>query len=119
MKNVNTRNRARIKIRKKISGNSEKPRLTVFRSLNNVYAQIIDDSAGLTLVEASTLSKELSGEIKVAKGKIEKSKLVGSLIAKKAAEKKIDKVVFDRSGFKYHGRIKAVAESARKAGLQF
>lgn len=118
MKKVNSRIRSKIKIRKKISGTAEKPRLTVYRSLNNIYAQIIDDTTGSTLVQASTLSKELSKDLKSAKGKIERGKLVGSLIAKKAAEKNIKNVVFDRNGYRYHGRIKAVADGARDAGLQ-
>lgn len=115
----NIRLRSKIKIRKKISGSKEKPRLTVYRSLNNIYAQLIDDSAGATLVSASTLSKEIAEELKNTKGKIDKGKLVGLLVAKKASEKKISQVVFDRNGYKYHGRIKAVADGARQGGLQF
>ncbi len=98
--NTNSRLRSKTRIRKKISGTTEVPRLTIYRSLNQVYAQIIDDSTGNTLVSASSLSKELAEEIKNSKGKISKSKLVGSLIAKKAIEKKISAVVFDRNGFK-------------------
>lgn len=95
------------------------PRLSVYRSLNQIYAQIIDDSTGNTLVAASSLSKELAEELKNTKGKISKGKLVGSLVAKKALEKKITNVVFDRNGYRYHGRIQAVAEGAREAGLKF
>jgi large subunit ribosomal protein L18 len=93
--------------------------LTIFRSLNNVYAQLIDDVAGKTLAAASTQNKELTEELKNTKGKISKSKLVGSLIAKRALEKNINTVVFDRNGYRYHGRVQAVAEGAREAGLKF
>jgi len=119
MKKLNSRERAKIKIRKKISGTSEKPRLTVYRSLNNIYAQLIDDSTGKTLVSASTLAKELASDLKSSKGKIERGKLVGSLLAKKAAEKNITVVLFDRNGYKYHGRVQAVANGARQGGLKF
>jgi large subunit ribosomal protein L18 len=118
-KKSNTRQRAKIKIRKKISGTAEKPRLTVYRSLNNIYAQLIDDSAGVTMLSASSLEKEVANDIKSAKGKITKSKIVGGLLAKKALEKKITTIVFDRNGYQYHGRIKAVADGAREAGLKF
>jgi large subunit ribosomal protein L18 len=114
----NSRLRAKIKIRKKLSGNPEKPRLTVYRSLNNIYVQIIDDSTGNTLTAASTLSKELQDEVKNTKGKIGKGKAVGKLIAKKALEKKISSVVFDRNGYRYHGRVQAIAEGAREGGLK-
>jgi large subunit ribosomal protein L18 len=119
MRKTNTRNRAKIKIRKRIEGSEQKPRLAVYRSLNNIYAQLIDDSTGNTIVAVSSLSKELQSELKSAKGKIDKSKLVGSLLAKKALEKNVKNVVFDRSGYRYHGRVKAVAEGARKGGLKF
>lgn len=118
-RNNNLRSRSKTRLRKKISGTSEMPRLSVYRSLNQVYAQIIDDATGNTLVAVSSLSKELAEELKNAKGKISKSKLVGNLVAKKALEKKITNVVFDRNGYKYHGRIQAVAEGAREAGLKF
>jgi large subunit ribosomal protein L18 len=118
-KNNNTRLRSKIKIRKYMSGTSETPRLTVYRSLNNIYAQIIDDSTGKTLVSASSLSKELKDDLASQKGKVSKSKLIGSLVAKKAVEQKISTVVFDRNGYRYHGRIKAVAEGAREGGLKF
>ncbi len=119
MKKLNSRERAKIKIRKKINGTSEKPRLTVYRSLNNIYAQIIDDTTGKTLVSASTLCKELKSDLKSSKGKIERSKLVGSLLAKRAAEKNISVVLFDRNGYRYHGRVQAVANGAREGGLKF
>lgn len=115
----NSRVRSKIKIRKKISGNAVKPRLTVYRSLTNVYAQLIDDLSGKTLVSASTLSKEIKDEVKNVKGKVAKSKLVGSLVAKKAAELNITDAVFDRNGYRYHGRIQAIAEGAREGGMKF
>jgi large subunit ribosomal protein L18 len=117
-KNNNSRLRSKTKIRKRIFGTAEKPRLTVFRSLNDIYAQIIDDSNGVTLVAASSKNKELTEEIKGTKGKVTKSKLVGKLLAQKAIEKDINNVVFDRNGYQYHGRVKAVAEGAREAGLK-
>ncbi len=118
-KNNDKRLRSKIKIRKTVSGTPERPRLSVFRSLNHIYAQVIDDTTGKTLAAASTLCKDLQADLKSAKGKINKSKLVGKLIAQKALENKINTVVFDRNGFRYHGRIKAVADGAREGGLQF
>jgi large subunit ribosomal protein L18 len=118
-RNENSRLRSKIKIRKKMSGTIEKPRLTVYRSLNNIYVQIIDDTTGKTLVSASSLSKEAQEDIKNAKGKIAKSKAIGTLVAKKAQEQKISTVVFDRNGYRYHGRIQAVADGAREGGLKF
>ncbi len=112
-----SRNSMRIKrhnrIRKNLSGTKELPRLNVFRSNTNMYAQIIDDGSGKTLVSTSSL------ELKLDKNNIETAKKVGESIAKKAIEAKITEVVFDRSGYLYHGRIKALAESAREAGLKF
>ena len=119
MKQKTSRQRAKIKIRKKISGTSEKPRLSVYRSLDNIYAQIIDDTTGNTLVSVSSLNKEAKADLKSVKGKINKSKLIGSLVAKKALEKDIKNVVFDRNGFRYHGRVKALADGAREGGLVF
>ncbi|WFA07641.1 50S ribosomal protein L18 [Tissierella sp. Yu-01] len=104
------------RVRKKISGTAAKPRLCVYRSSNHIYAQVIDDVAGHTLVSASTLDK--SANLTSTKNK-EASKFVGELIAKKALEKGIEEVVFDRGGYIYHGRIKELAESAREAGLKF
>jgi large subunit ribosomal protein L18 len=118
-KKKNSRLRSKIKIRSKISGIKEKPRLTIYRSLNNIFAQLIDDSAGNTLVSASSLSKELAEELKSTKGKTSKSKMVGKLVAKKALEKNISQVVFDRNGYRYHGRVKAIADGAREGGLKF
>jgi large subunit ribosomal protein L18 len=118
-RNNNKRDRSKNKIRKKISGTAEVPRLTIYRSLNNIYAQIIDDTAGKTLVAASSLSKEVAEDIKNTKGKVSKSKLIGTVIARKAIENNIAKVVFDRNGYRYHGRVQAVAEGAREGGLKF
>lgn len=115
----NSRYRSKIKIRRKISGTPEIPRLTIFRSLNHVYAQLIDDTTGKTLISASSLSKELSDKLKDAKSKIDKSKMVGELLAQKAKDNSISNVVFDRNGYRYHGRVQAVAEGARKGGLKF
>ncbi len=109
----------KARIRKKISGTSERPRLTVYRSQKHIYAQIIDDVAGKTLVTSSTLSKELKDEIAKVKTPIEVCKVIGKAAAKKALEKNIKEVVFDRNGYLYHGRIKAIADGAREAGLKF
>ena len=110
-----TRQRRHLRVRRKISGTPECPRLCVFRSNSNIYAQIIDDVAGNTLVSASTLDKE----VKTKHANKEEAKEVGTLIAKKAAEKNIKTVVFDRGGYIYHGVIKELAEAAREAGLEF
>ena len=119
MRKIKTRDRGKIKIRKRIEGSEQKPRLAVYRSLNNIYAQLIDDSSGKTIVAVSSLSKDLQEDLKSAKGKIDKSKIVGNFLAKKALEKNVKKVVFDRSGYKYHGRVKAIADGAREGGLDF
>ncbi|MCJ7554007.1 MAG: 50S ribosomal protein L18 [Ignavibacteriaceae bacterium] len=113
------RERSKTRIRKKIFGAPDKPRFTVYRSLNHVYAQVIDDTTGVTVASASSLSKELSDSLKETKGKIAKGKLVGNLLAKKALEKNITTVVFDRNGYRYHGRIQAIADGAREGGLRF
>ncbi|HZW38919.1 MAG: 50S ribosomal protein L18 [Syntrophothermus sp.] len=118
-RNNNSRLRSKTKIRKHISGTPERPRFTVYRSLNNVYAQLIDDQNGKTLVSASTLTKDILDEVKNTKSKVAKSKLIGTYIAKKALEQNITSVVFDRNGYRYHGRIQAIAEGAREAGLKF
>lgn len=121
-KKVEARLRRKKRIKKKIIGTPERPRLSVYKSLKHIYAQIIDDTIGHTLVAASSLSPEIREkleELKKRGGKTEVAKAVGELIAKKALEKGITKVVFDRGGFKYHGRIKAFADAAREAGLQF
>lgn len=113
------KNRRKTHIRKTIKGTPERGRMTVFRSLNHIYAQIIDDVNGKTLVACSTLDKNVRELIKPETPKIEQSKLVGNTIAKKALEKGINQVVFDRNGFIYHGRVKALAEAAREGGLLF
>ena len=121
IKKVNSnviRKRKHIRVRKKIKGTSERPRLNVYRGLNNMYAQVIDDVKGVTLVSASTIDKSLAGEISGG-GNIEAAKTVGKLIGERAVEKGIKKVVFDRSGYIFHGRVKALAEAAREAGLEF
>ncbi|SFH58198.1 50S ribosomal protein L18 [Pisciglobus halotolerans] len=112
------KNKVRLKkharVRSKISGTAECPRLNVFRSNKNIYAQIIDDVAGVTLASASTLDKEVSGETKT-----EQASAVGKLVAERAAAKEIKEVVFDRGGYLYHGRVAALAEAARENGLEF
>lgn len=112
-------NKARLKrhkrVRGKVSGTAERPRLNVFRSTSNIYAQLIDDVNGVTLASASTLDKEIT----VYGGNKEAAKLVGKLIAERAAKKGITDVVFDRGGYIYHGRVKELAEGAREGGLKF
>jgi len=108
----------RKRVRKKIYGTSERPRLNVFRSLKNIYAQIIDDEKGVTLVSASTLSPELKGKLP-SSSNVAAAAAVGELIARKAIDAGIKSVVFDRAGYIYHGRIKALAEAARAGGLEF
>ncbi len=115
----NNRLRSKTRIRKNVFGTPEKPRLSIYRSLNNIYGQIIDDSNGKTLASASSLSKEIAEDLKTAKSKSAKSKLVGNLVAKKALEQKISTVIFDRNGYRYHGRVQAFAEGAREGGLKF
>jgi len=113
------REKIRKRVRSKIFGTPERPRLSVYRSLKHIYAQIIDDTKGHTLVAMSSLSKEIRDKVKEAKTKTEVSRIVGLALAKKALEKGITKVVFDRNGYKYHGRVKALDEAARKGGLIF
>ncbi|MFZ5468052.1 MAG: 50S ribosomal protein L18 [Myxococcota bacterium] len=117
MSNVNPRLKRKARIRRKLSGTAERPRLSVYKSLKHVYAQVVDDSSGRTLAFASSLSKELKG--KNEGDKKEDAKRVGSLIAQKAKTVKVETVVFDRNGFPYQGRIAAVADAAREAGLKF
>jgi large subunit ribosomal protein L18 len=107
-----------IRLRKKVFGSTERPRMSVFRSLNNIYAQIIDDINGHTFVSASSLDKEFKGE-KGHKGNAAMAKKVGQMLAARAANAGIKRVVFDRGGYKYHGCIKALAEAAREGGLEF
>lgn len=106
------------RVRKKVSGNADRPRLSVYRSLQNIYAQIIDDSKGVTLVSASTLDKDLRGALRNG-GNIDAAVSVGNLVAKRALAKGIKTVSFDRGGYKYHGRVKALADAARETGLEF
>jgi len=106
------------RVRKKISGTNNRPRLAVFRSLNHIYAQVIDDDSGNTLLTASTLGSEVKAELD-NKNKSAKAAVVGMVLAKKAKKNGIKQVVFDRGGYKYHGRVKALAEAARKGGLKF
>lgn len=113
------RQQRKKRIKNKTRGAIERPRLTVFRSSKHIYAQIIDDVSSHTLVESSSLSKELKNRCNGYGGNVKSALLVGESIAKLAREKGINKVVFDRNGFLYHGRIKAVAESAREHGLEF
>jgi large subunit ribosomal protein L18 len=110
------RQKIRYRTRKKITGTSQKPRLSVFRSNNEIYAQLIDDVNGVTLAAASTKDKDIVAQKAT---KIEKSKLAGTAVARKATELGITAVVFDRSGYLYHGRVKAIADGAREGGLQF
>jgi large subunit ribosomal protein L18 len=106
------------RLRGKVNGTADRPRLCVFRSLNNIYAQVIDDVKGITLVAASSLETDVKGQTD-GKKKAEVSQLVGALVAKRAMEKGISQVAFDRGGNRYHGRVKALGEAARKEGLQF
>ncbi len=115
-----TRQRVHTRIRRKLSGSTARQRLNVYRSLNHIYAQVIDDATGTTLVSASTLEGH-KGEknAKVIGGNVASAKVVGKMIAQRAQEKGVKKVVFDRGGYLYHGRIKALADAAREAGLEF
>jgi large subunit ribosomal protein L18 len=106
------------RVRAKIAGTPDRPRLNVYRSLDNIYAQVIDDVAGHTLASASTIDRELRDQV-TEKNKTEAAKMVGELVAKRAQEVGVKEVVFDRGGFRYHGRIKALADAAREAGLKF
>ncbi|MGK3984720.1 50S ribosomal protein L18 [Sorangium sp. So ce136] len=112
------RERRKLRIRKKVEGTPERPRLSVFRSSKHIYAQVIDDVSGKTLAHASTLSKDLKGSLE-EDNKVEAAKKVGALIARICKEKQIGKVVFDRNGYLYHGRVSALAQAAREAGLDF
>ena len=112
------RERRKLRIRRKISGTPVRPRLTVFRSSKHIYAQVVDDVAGKTVAHASTLSKDLKGSLDEG-NKTEAAKKVGALVAKICLSKKIEKVVFDRNGYLYHGRVSALADAAREGGLKF
>jgi large subunit ribosomal protein L18 len=115
------RDRIKYRIRKKMTGTSQKPRLSVFRSVSHIYVQVIDDMSGQTLASASTVDAKVKGTMSkgVAGGNIKGAELIGTTIAERLKEKGITKVVFDRNGFLYHGRVRAVAEAARSAGLEF
>ncbi len=110
--------RRHARVRAKVKGTTSSPRLCVFRSLDHIYAQVIDDSQGHTLASASTMEPEIRN-VADGKTKTAQSALLGSLIAKRALDKGIDRIAFDRGGYKYHGRVKALAEAARQAGLKF
>lgn len=112
------RKRRHRRVRVKIAGTPERPRLNVFRSLKHIYAQVIDDTVGITLISASTIDGEVVKEIN-GKTKIEQAAVVGKVIAGRAQAAGIDQVIFDRGGYLYHGRVKALAEAAREAGLKF
>jgi large subunit ribosomal protein L18 len=111
------RSRIRMRIRKKISGTTEKPRLAVFRSNKQIYVQVVDDLKGETLLSACSREKDIAGKQGIKK--TEQAKLVGKMLAAKCKEKGIENVVFDRSGYKYHGRVKSLADAAREGGLKF
>ena len=113
------RGRRHVRVRKKVSGTTDRPRLCVYRSLRNIYAQIIDDTTGKTLVSASSLEKAVRQTLGKEKGKIGLSKAVGLAAAGRCKEKGIEKVSFDRGGYRFHGRIKALADAAREGGLVF
>jgi large subunit ribosomal protein L18 len=116
-----TRQKIHSRIRKKIVGTSERPRLSVYRSVSHVYAQVIDDTTGTTIVSATSVEKGkgIKGEKRPTGGNVASAKEIGKLIAERAKEKGIKKVVFDRGGYLYHGRVKALADAAREAGLEF
>ena len=118
VKSNQARKRRQRRIRMKIAGTSARPRLNVFRSLDHIYAQVIDDVAGRTLAAASTVDKQLGSQL-AGKTKKEQAALVGKAVAERAKDQGIDRVVFDRGGYLYHGRIKALADGAREGGLQF
>jgi large subunit ribosomal protein L18 len=115
------RDRIKFRIRKRVAGNAQKPRLSVFRSVSHIYVQVIDDMTGQTIASASSVDANVKGKLSkgVAGGNIKGAEMVGTAIAERLKEKGITKVVFDRNGFLYHGRVRAVAEAARSAGLEF
>ena len=115
------RDRIKFRIRKRMTGTAQKPRLSVFRSVSHIYVQVIDDMNGQTIASASTVDPQVKGKMPkgVAGGNVKGAELIGTTIAERLKEKGISKVVFDRNGFLYHGRVRAVAEAARSAGLEF
>lgn len=112
------RKRRHVRVRRRIHGTAERPRLNIFRSLSHIYAQVIDDDNGHTLLTVSTLDQELRDQL-ADKNKTEQAKLVGAMVAERALSKGIKQVVFDRGGFPYHGRVRALAEASREGGLDF
>ncbi len=118
VKKETARKKRHSRVRKKVTGTSDKPRLNVFRSVKHIYAQVIDDASGATIIAASSSDKELKGKVSTG-GNIEAAKTVGQLVAKRASDKGIAQVVFDRGGYLYHGRVKALADAAREGGLKF
>ena len=118
-KKLSTRKRRHVRVRAKVSGTTQRPRLNVFRSSAHIYAQVIDDTAGSTLVAASDLEAEVKERAGAGAPKVARAKAVGQIIAERAKQAGFESVVFDRGGFLYHGRVRAVAEGAREAGLQF
>lgn len=118
LKKQKNRLQRKKRIRKKIVGTSERPRMSIFKSLNHCYVQLIDDTAQKTILGVSTLSKELKAALDKT-GNVDAARKLGCLVAEKALEKNISRIVFDRNGFLYHGRVKAIAEGAREKGLQF
>src|SRR5690554_3341210 len=111
---IERRARRKAGLRRRIRGSAERPRLTVFRSLKNIYAQIIDDERGVTICEASTMSRDIRSGLKTG-GNVEAAKLIGKTLAERAMQKNVTQVAFDRNGYRYHGRIKALADAAREA----
>jgi large subunit ribosomal protein L18 len=118
-KKISSRDKRRVRIRKKVRGTAERPRLAVYRSLRHVYAQLIDDTAGATLTIVSTQTDSVIEQLKEHKSKTEAAKIVGKELARLAKERNITSVTFDRGGYLYHGRVKAVADGAREGGLVF
>jgi len=116
---IEGRERRHLRIRRKVTGTAERPRLTVFRSLNHIYVQLVDDLNGRTLLAVSSRDSAVADAMKSAKGKVGRGKAVGKQVAQMAKEKGIDRVCFDRGGYLYHGRVKAVADGAREGGLNF
>jgi large subunit ribosomal protein L18 len=113
------RERAHLRVRSRVAGTAERPRLAVYKSLRYIYAQLVDDRAGVTLAAASSLEPTLKGQLGGGSGNVEAAKLVGATLAERAREKGVEQVVFDRGGYIYHGKVKALADAAREKGLQF
>jgi len=118
-RHLTNRQKIKFRIRKRVNGTSERPRLMVFRSLAHIYANLIDDVNGVTLFSVSSTQKEVASKISALKGRTAKAKEIGKVLAEKAKDKSIQSVVFDRNGYLYHGRVKALADGAREGGLKF